>query len=104
MRIIDCSSDVCSSDLLTLLGVQIVGLDHIVVVATSQAGPNFQLSAQIGSRFPALISATGRCIAAFGDHADAEIESRFRTLRWDEPPSFAQWQADRKSTRLNSSQ
>src|SRR3546814_502944 len=83
----------------TLLGVQIVGLDHIVVVATSQAGPNFQLSAQIGSRFPALISATGRCIAAFGDHADAEIESRFRTLRWDEPPSFAQWQAQVAQTR-----
>src|SRR3546814_3275269 len=30
---------------LTLLGVQIVGLEHLVVVATSQAGPNFQLRA-----------------------------------------------------------
>lgn len=84
---------------LTMLGVQIVGLDHIVVVATSQAGPNFQLSAQIGSRFPALISATGRCIAAFGEHPEAEIESRFHALRWDQPPSYAQWQAQVAQTR-----
>lgn len=83
----------------TMLGVQIVGLEHIIVVAASQSGGNLQLSAQIGSRFPALISATGRCIAAFGDHAEAELEARFRTLRWDEPPSFWQWKAQVEQTR-----
>ena len=50
----------------TMLGVQIFGLDHIIAVAVSQ-GSSFQLAVQIGSRFPALISATGRCIAAFGN-------------------------------------
>src|SRR5262245_41842872 len=44
----------------TMLGVNIVGLDHIIVVAISQSGQNLQLSTQIGSRFPALLSATGR--------------------------------------------
>jgi len=83
----------------TVLGVHIVGLDHIIVVAMSQSGHNFQLSTQIGSRFPALISATGRCIAAFGDHSEAELEARFRTLRWDEPPSLAEWQAQVRQTR-----
>ncbi len=83
----------------TVLGVQIVGLDHIIVVAVSQSGNNFQLSAQIGSRFPALISATGRCIAAFGDHTPAELEARFRTLRWDDPPTFEQWQQQVSETR-----
>ncbi|MFT4046186.1 MAG: IclR family transcriptional regulator [Solimonas sp.] len=83
----------------TMLGVHIVGLDHIVVVATSQSGHNFQLSAQVGSRFPALISATGRCIAAFGDHPEAKIEARFKTLRWDEPPSFAAWREQVEQTR-----
>lgn len=82
-----------------VLGVQIVGLDHIVVVAVSQSGGNLQISAQIGSRFPALISATGRCIAAFGSHADAEIKARFKTLRWDDPPSFAAWKAQVEQTR-----
>src|SRR5579862_4422708 len=83
----------------TMLGVHIVGLDHIIVVATSQTGQNFQLSAQIGSRFPALISATGRCIAAFGEHSEAELRARFKTLRWDDPPTFEQWKAQVGETR-----
>jgi len=83
----------------TMLGVHIVGLEHIIVVAVSQSGNNFQLSAQIGSRFPALISATGRCIAAFGEHSEAELEARFRTLRWDDPPTFAQWRSQVEQTR-----
>jgi DNA-binding IclR family transcriptional regulator len=83
----------------TALGVHIVGLDHIIVVAVSQSGQDLQLSAQIGSRFPALISATGRCIAAFGAHAETELEARFRTLRWDEPPTIAEWRAQVSQTR-----
>ena len=59
----------------TMLGVHIVGLEHIIVVAVSQSGPSFQLSTQIGSRFPALISATGRCIAAFGGHTEDRARS-----------------------------
>jgi DNA-binding IclR family transcriptional regulator len=85
----------------TMLGVQIVGLDHIIVVAVSQSGHNLQLSTQIGSRFPALISATGRCIAAFGDHPEAELEARFKTLRWDEPPTLDQWKEQVRQTRLH---
>jgi DNA-binding IclR family transcriptional regulator len=77
----------------TMLGVHIVGLEHIIVVAVSQSGQNFQLSTQIGSRFPALISATGRCIAAFGDHAEQDLEGRFHKLRWDEPPTFEEWKS-----------
>jgi len=68
-------------------------------VAVSQSGHNFQLSAQIGSRFPALISATGRCIAAFGDHSEADLEARFKTLRWDEPPTFEEWKTQVRETR-----
>lgn len=85
----------------TMLGVHIVGLDHIVVVAISQSGQSLQLSTQIGSRFPALISATGRCIAAFGDHSQAELESRFTTLRWDDPPTFEEWKAQVAQTRAH---
>jgi DNA-binding IclR family transcriptional regulator len=80
--------------------VHIVGLDHIIVVTVSQSGQNFQLSTQVGSRFPALISATGRCIAAFGDHPQAELEARFKTLRWDEPPAFDAWLAQVRQTRV----
>jgi DNA-binding IclR family transcriptional regulator len=83
----------------TTLGVHIVGLDHIIVVAVSQSGNSIQLRTEIGSRFPALISATGRCIAAFGDYPSAELEARFKTLRWDEPPGLERWKAQVNQTR-----
>ena len=82
----------------TMMGVQIVGLEHIIVVAASQSGHNFQLSTQIGSRFPALISATGRCIAAFGGHSESDLRERFKMLRWDEPPTFDQWKEEVRQT------
>jgi DNA-binding IclR family transcriptional regulator len=47
-----------------------------------------------------LISATGRCIAAFGDHSEAELEARFKTLRWDEPPTFDEWKLQVSQTRV----
>lgn len=83
----------------TMLGVQIVGLDHIIAVAVSQSGSNFQLSTQVGSRFPALISATGRCIAAFGNYPEAHLEARFKALRWDAAPTYETWQAQVARTR-----
>lgn len=82
----------------TMLGVQINGLERIVTVGVSQAG-GFQLSVQLGSRFPALISATGRCIAAFGHYPESQLQARFETLRWDDPPSFAEWKEQVAQTR-----
>lgn len=82
----------------TMLGVQVFGLDRIIAVAVSQAG-SFQVSVQVGSRFPALISATGRCIAAFGNYPESQLEARFRPLRWDDPPSFAEWKEQVAQTR-----
>ena len=79
--------------------MRIAGLDHIVVVATAHGAANFQLSAEVGSRFPALISATGRCIAAFGGYRDTDLEARFATLRWEDPPSFDDWQEQVAATR-----
>jgi DNA-binding IclR family transcriptional regulator len=83
----------------TMLGVEIFGIDHIIAVAVSQTGGGFQLATQVGSRFPALISATGRCIAAFGNYSEAQLEARFNTLRWDRAPTFAEWQEQVEHTR-----
>ena len=83
----------------TTMGVNIVGLDHLIVVAVARAGGQFQLSAEIGSRFPALISATGRCIAAFGGYPKKELAQRFKTLRWDNPPTLRQWQHEVEQVR-----
>src|SRR3974390_3513864 len=83
----------------TLAGAHIISLDHVVVVSVSQPAHDFQLSIQVGSRFPALISATGRCIAAFGGHPAKDLEARFKLLRWDVPPTFEDWNTQVAQTR-----
>ena len=65
----------------TAIGVQVVGLDHIVVVAMSASDHAVRLHVDIGSRFPALISATGRCIAAFGSWSRPSIACGSSTCR-----------------------
>ncbi len=83
----------------TAIGVQAIGLEHIVVVAISHSAEPLRLHVDLGSRFPALISASGRCIAAFGGHPWRGLERRFRALRWDRPPSFRAWRAEVDATR-----
>ena len=83
----------------TAIGVEAASLDHIVVVAISRPGHALRLQADVGSRYPALISASGRCIAAFGGHPWDELERRFRGLRWDDPPTLKRWRADIEATR-----
>jgi DNA-binding IclR family transcriptional regulator len=83
----------------TVAGMRIIGLRHIVVVAVSQSNSSIQLSVQIGTRFPALISVTGRCVAAFGGHSDAELEARFMAVRWDKPLSLTEWKTQVAHTR-----
>lgn len=84
---------------MTALGVQISGLDHIVALAVSEGEGKFSLSTRVGSRFPALISATGRCIAAFARHDPERLRKRFEQLRWDNPPTFEGWLAQVEETR-----
>src|SRR5262245_34818852 len=52
----------------TAIGVELPDLDHMVVVALARSQAPVRLHVDIGSRFPALISATGRCLAAFSEH------------------------------------
>lgn len=83
----------------TAIGVEASGVDHIVVVALARPSQALRLQVELGSRYPALISATGRCIAAFGAHPWPEVERRFRALRWDDPPTLAQWRTDVEAAR-----
>lgn len=83
----------------TAIAVEASGLDHMIAVALARSPSPLQLQVEIGSRFPALISATGRCIAAFGHHPWAEIKARFHKLQWHAPPTLAHWQAEVRATR-----
>jgi DNA-binding IclR family transcriptional regulator len=85
----------------TAVGVQAIGSEHVVVVAISRSDHALRLHVDIGSRFPALISASGLCLAAFGGHPGGALERHFRGLRWDRPPSLGAWRAAVDATRAN---
>jgi DNA-binding IclR family transcriptional regulator len=84
---------------ITAAGVQVLGLEHIVVVAISRSDHALRLHVDVGSRFPALLSASGLCIAAFGAHPWPALERHFRGLRWDQPPALETWRAAIETTR-----
>ncbi len=83
----------------TGIATRLIDPEHMVVVALSQAPLAFRLQVDLGSRFPALISATGRCLAAFSDIPEDELRTRFDALKWDHPPSFAGWLQEIAETR-----
>jgi DNA-binding IclR family transcriptional regulator len=91
--------DLSSRHGVTAIGVELPDLDHMVVVALARAQAPVRLHVDVGSRFPALISATGRCLAAFTEHPSSEIESRFRRLLWHKAPSYAAWRKEVDQTR-----
>jgi DNA-binding IclR family transcriptional regulator len=73
------------------IGVEVIGLEHMVVVTLSRAQAPVRVHVDVGSRFPALISATGRCVAAFGEHPPDELKRRFDALRWQNAPAYESW-------------
>lgn len=83
----------------TAIGVEVGSLDRIVVLALSRSKIPFRLHVDVGSRFPALISATGRLVAAFSDEPWSEIARRFRALRWQNPPPIEAWRKDLEAVR-----
>lgn len=79
---------------ITTMGVETAGADHMAVVALSRAQAPFGLHVDIGSRFPALVSATGRLVAAHGGQPWPELQKRFRSVRWETPIDFADWKKE----------
>lgn len=78
----------------TAIGVEIVDIRQMIVTALSRSDLPFRLHVDIGSRFPGLISATGRLLAAYNDIPDDVLKSHFDKLRWHQPISFSEWKAE----------
>jgi DNA-binding IclR family transcriptional regulator len=85
----------------TAIGVETSGSEHIVAVALSRSQAPFPLQVDVGSRVPLLISATGRCVAAFGSLSPSEIKRGFTKLVWQNPPSFQNWRKEVADVRRN---
>lgn len=75
----------------TSIATQLTEPRQMVVVALAQSSIPFRLQVDLGSRFPALISATGRLMAAYNGWSDATLRSEFAKLKWDHPPTFDDW-------------
>jgi len=83
----------------TGIATQIAEPGQMVVVALSQSNLPFRLQVDLGSRFPLLISATGRCVAAYNALKEDNLRSKFDKLTWDHPPSFEEWRAEIEQVR-----
>jgi DNA-binding IclR family transcriptional regulator len=81
------------------IGVEVPDLDNMIVLTLARSQAPVRLHVDVGSRFPALISATGRCVAAFSGQPWKEIEKRFRLLRWHNAPSYETWRKEVETTR-----
>jgi DNA-binding IclR family transcriptional regulator len=75
----------------TATAVELDTRERMVVVAVAQAPTLVQIQVGVGSRFPAFISATGRCVAARSGLNRARLKQRFAALKWDAPPAFDDW-------------
>jgi DNA-binding IclR family transcriptional regulator len=83
----------------TAIGVEVVDIRQMVVTALSRSSLPFRLHVDVGSRFPGLISATGRLVAAFGAAPQEEIEKQFASLRWQKPISMSAWRKEVEAAR-----
>jgi DNA-binding IclR family transcriptional regulator len=78
--------------LVTAFAVSISEPEHYIVTAKSNSPHSIRLQVDLGSRFPALVSATGRCVAAYSHLPPRSLRAQFERLRWHRAPSFEQWQ------------
>ena len=83
----------------TGIATQLSEPGQMVVIALSQSNIPFRLQVDLGSRFPALISATGRLFAAFNVQDETELADRFQKLTWDHPPTLKEWCEEVKTAR-----
>jgi len=83
----------------TAVAVELDSRDRMVVVALARSDSFISLHVNVGSRFPSLISATGRCVAAASHLSQHELKKKFDSLRWEQAPRFEDWYAEVEQAR-----
>ena len=79
--------------LVTAFAVSISEPEHYIVTAKSNSPHSIRLQVDLGSRFPALVSATGRCVAAYSKLPPRSLRAQYDRLRWHRAPTFEEWQS-----------
>ncbi len=77
------------------------GQGHIVVVASTAEDDDVHIHIPVGRRVPMMASATGRLLAAYREWDAAELKEAFAKVRWQDPISFRQWQAEVATVKAN---
>ena len=75
----------------TVTATELDNAGHMVVIALARASVALSIHVTVGSRFPALISASGRCYAALSGWTREELRDRFSPLKWQNAPRFGYW-------------
>lgn len=83
----------------TAVAVELDSRGRMVVVALARSDSLVSLHASVGSRFPSLISATGRCVAAASCLSRDALRPKFEKLRWERAPRFEDWYAEVEQAR-----
>jgi DNA-binding IclR family transcriptional regulator len=86
---------------LAAVALRVNGLKQVVSIAVAHSDDPVQIRLEIGSHYPALASAQGLCLAAFGGYTRSEIERPFVSLRWHRAPTLKQWRALIENTRMS---
>lgn len=73
--------------------------DRMVILAVGRGDSPFGIHFDIGRRFPAFVSATGRCFANHAQLSPAALRKKFDELVWSDPPPFATWLAQVEEAR-----
>lgn len=83
----------------TTIGIKVNGIEDLVVLALARSRAPFRFYVEVGSRFPALTSATGRLVGAYGGMSQAALADAFQALRWDSAPPFDAWLSEVQEVR-----
>jgi len=84
----------------TVAALEVDARDRMVVVALARSDAFISLHLNIGARFPTMVSATGRCVAAASNLSREELKKRFAELRWERAPGFEDWLAEVERARV----
>ena len=78
----------------TVTAAELDSNEHMVVVVLSRAPHTLSIHVDVGSRFPALISASGRCYAALSGWPESTLAEKFSALQWENPPEYETWRVE----------
>lgn len=84
----------------TAIAAELDSRGRMVLVSVTRADDFISLHVNVGSRVPAYIGASGRCLAAMSGLSREGLKKEFDALRWEKVPRFEDWHAEVERARI----